>query len=281
MKHLKYLLAGALASLSVLPALARQVPADQPVRFVSFGDFGTGGTAQYLVAEAIEKKCKAAGCDFAVTLGDNIYNDGVKSVSDPQFLSKFEKPFARLPFNFYMSLGNHDYRGNVQAQVDYTRHSNKWKLPARYYVFDEGPVTFFALDTNKTDEAQLNFMKRQLAQSSAPWKIVFGHHPRVTNSFYKNTQSTALKQLIDQFCGKAQIYLSGHEHDKQHLKASCGTEYLIAGTGGGQRAVGRGPNTLYASNTFGFAWFEVTQKQLRFELLDIKGKVEYSYKISR
>ena len=118
-------------------------------------------------------------------------------------------------------------------------------------------------------------------QLTPPWKVVVGHHPRYTNGVYKNTQSPALKQLIDSFCGKAHLYLAGHEHDKQHLKPTCGTEYLIAGTGGGQRAVGGGPNTLYASNSFGFAWFEVSQKQLRFDLLDIKGKVEYSHKISR
>ncbi len=281
-------LTGLLTALTTLLAFGGQsAPAvqtldKQTVRFVSFGDFGTGASVQYQVADAIDKKCKASGCDFAITLGDNIYNNGVTAVSDPQFQSKFEKPYAKLNFPFYMTLGNHDYRGNVQAQVDYTRQSKKWKMPSRYYVFSEGPVTFFALDTNKPDSAQFNFMQRKLAESTTPWNIVFGHHPRVTNSFYKNTQSAELKKLIDLFCGKSKIYLAGHEHDKQHLKATaCGMDYLIAGTGGGQRPPGRGPNTLFAGNTFGFAWFEVSQNQLRFELLDAKGKMEHSHKIGR
>ncbi|PKL78219.1 MAG: hypothetical protein CVV27_03680 [Candidatus Melainabacteria bacterium HGW-Melainabacteria-1] len=285
-------LAGLLAWwLVALPTPPAEVPhtqiasaspeADKPVRFVAFGDFGTGASVQYQVAAAIKQKCEADGCDFAVTLGDNIYNDGVKSVTDPQFQSKFEKPFAQLPFRFYMSLGNHDYRGNVQAQVDYTQQSKKWTLPARYYVFDEGPVTFFALDTNLPEQKQIEFMQRNLAKAQTPWKIAFGHHPRFTNSAYKNTQSPALKKLLDLFCGQAQLYLAGHEHDKQHLKANCGIEHLIVGTGGGQRRVGTGPNTLYAGNSFGFAWIEASQQTLRFELLDTKGKVEYRYEIKR
>lgn len=258
-----------------------RVPRQQTVRFVAFGDFGTGADQQYKVAQAIEKKCAVAGCDFAITLGDNIYNDGVRDIHDPQFLSKFEKPYARLPFRFYMVLGNHDYRGNIQAEIDYTRLSKKWTLPARYYAFEEGPVSFFALDTNAPDAQQLSFMQSRLKQSSSPWKIPFGHHPRFTNSFYKNTQTPAQKQLIDSFCGQAQIYLSGHEHDKQHLKPVCGTEYLIMGTAAGNRPYGRDSNTLYANNTFGFAWFQVTEKSLYFQILDSNGKVEYQHLIKK
>lgn len=253
--------------------------ASETVRFVTFGDFGTGAQTQYAVANAIQKKCQTSGCDFALTLGDNIYNNGVKSVSDPQFQDKFEKPYAGLNFPFYMILGNHDYRGNVQAQLDYSQHSKKWTLPARYYSFDQGPATFLALDTNQANEQQLAELLKVSKQSTRPWKILFGHHPRYTNSGYKNTQSPALKKLIDGFCGQAQIYLSGHEHDKQHLKPVCGMEHLIVGTGAGQRQVGKGSNTLFAGNDFGFAWVSVSPQKLHFELINAKGQLEYQHDI--
>lgn len=270
-----------LAAMSLTPGLAQPASPPGTVRFITFGDFGTGAQAQYQVAAAIEKKCQALGCDFAVTLGDNIYNNGVSSVDDPQFESKFEKPYARLPFKFYMTLGNHDYRGNVQAQIDYTQKSSKWVMPARYYVFEEGPVTFFVLDTNQPDAKQLEFMKRRLAAATTPWKVVVGHHPRYTNGVYKNTQSPALKQLIDSFCGKAQLYLAGHEHDKQHLKPVCGMEYLIVGSGAGTRASRSGPNTLFAKGNLGFAWVQASPSQLRFSIYDIKGNTEHVYAIDK
>lgn len=273
-----YLYSGLLLLAATTPALT--VPPER-VRFVAVGDFGTGAQIQYQVAKAMAAKCKQSGCDFAVTLGDNIYNNGVDSVSDSQFQTKFEQPFAPLNFRFYMVLGNHDYRGNVAAQVAYSKKSRKWYMPATYYHFTAGPVAFFALDTNQPDAKQQQFMQSALKQSKSPWKIAFGHHPRTTNSFYRMTQSPDLRKLVDGFCGQAALYLSGHEHDKQHLKAVCGTEYVILGTGAGQRPFGRGTNTRYASNTFGFGWFDVTPTQLHFEILDVSGKVEHSYTLKR
>lgn len=270
------------AVLALFIPMYTQAQSPERVRFVAFGDMGTGADIQYRVAKAVAEKCQKSGCDFAVTVGDNIYNNGVTSVSDPQFQSKFEKPYANLPFRFYMTLGNHDYRGNVQAQVLYTQHSKKWYMPSRYYRFEAGPVSFFALDTNQPDAPQRSALQTWLKESKSPWKIAFGHHPRYTNSYYKNTQSPALKQLLDTLCDQGQLYLAGHEHDKQHLKARCGVEHLIVGTGGGNRPVlGKGPDTLFAAKTFGFAWVEATREYLRFEVLDTQGNVEYSYKINK
>ncbi len=253
--------------------------AENVIRFVAFGDFGTGAKIQYQVAQAIQKKCAAKGCDFAVTLGDNIYNDGVRSVSDPQFQTKFETPFANLPFRFHMVLGNHDIRGSIDAQINYTQHSKKWYLPARYYQFQAGPVAFVALDTNQPNTVQLKAHQQYLKNHPSPWAIAFGHHPRQTNSVYKNSQSPALKQMIDGLCGTVQFYLAGHEHDKQHIKPLCGMHQVIAGSGAGQRKVGRGPNTLFADNSFGFSWFEVSPSRLYFEFVNLKGETEYHYEV--
>jgi tartrate-resistant acid phosphatase type 5 len=248
---------------------------EQTLRFVAFGDMGTGSRSQYEVAKAVQQKCQKSGCDFVLTLGDNIYNNGVSSVSDSQFQSKFEKPYAALPYRFYMVLGNHDYRGNVEAQVAYTQKSKKWYLPKRYYDFQAGPVTFLALDTNQPNAEQTGYFQKRMQSVQTPWTIAFGHHPRYTNSFYHNSQSPALRSMLDNLCGHAQVYLSGHEHDKQHLKSRCGTEYLIVGTGAGLRPVGKGSDTHFARSSYGFAWFEVSPRKLYFEILDSKGQVEY------
>lgn len=270
-------LEGSVAQTTPPPRLPLPSPSAAPVRFPTFGDMGTGAQIQYKVSQAIERKCAAAGCDFAVTLGDNIYNNGVTGVNDAQFASKFEKPYANLPFRFYMVLGNHDYRGNVEAQVAYTQRSSKWYLPKRYYSFRSGPVSFLALDTNQPDAAQLAFVKDWLKTVDTPWRVAFGHHPRYTNSAYRNTQSPALKTLLDSLCGEVDLYLAGHEHDKQHLKPVCGMEHLIVGTGAGLRKVGTGPNTLFARSSYGFGWVEATSEQMRFELLNQEGQVEYRY----
>jgi tartrate-resistant acid phosphatase type 5 len=91
------------------------------VRFIAVGDTGTGKEGQYQVADAIEKVCAAQGCDFALGLGDNIYESGVDSVDDVQWLDKFEKPYENLDFPFYMTLGNHDNSYFAGGGLDNTK----------------------------------------------------------------------------------------------------------------------------------------------------------------
>lgn len=262
------------ASAPVKPVSAGQ----ETIRFIAVGDTGTGGPIQYSVAKAMEDKCKKSGCDFGIILGDNIYNSGVSSVDDPQFKTKFEDPYKNLDFRFYLTLGNHDYRGNVQAEIDYTKKSKKWYMPGRTYHFSRGPADFFSIDTDAPSEAQVNELTKEINNSKAKWKIVFGHHPRYTNGVYENATGELQRLLDKPLCGKADLYLCGHEHDKQHLKKACGVEYLIVGTGGGVRTKLRpAPNSLFAKATPGFSWFEIDQHRMHFEILDAKGNIEYQY----
>jgi tartrate-resistant acid phosphatase type 5 len=190
------------------------------VRFIAVGDTGTGEEGQYLVANAMEDICASRGCDFAIGLGDNIYESGVDSVDDAQFSNKFEKPYKDLDFPFYMTLGNHDnsYFGGEgtsnrkgEFQVDYhykeDRESDKWNMPARYYHFsaplsDSEPlIDFFSLDSNPitsipdpdTNYVQTSYKEKQAAwfqetiQSSlGQWKIAFAHHPYISNGLHGN-----------------------------------------------------------------------------------------------
>jgi len=201
--------------------LPTPIPApDASVSIIAIGDAGTGGEGQYKVSQAIEAVCAQKQCDFAIGLGDNIYDSGVDSVNDQQWLTKFEYPYANLSFPFYMALGNHDnstFGGEGlnnrkgEFQVDYSyqadRYSDKWTMPARYYRFDaplnaEAPlVNVFALDSNPLaalsdlnpnylqlpyKKQQAEWIQTQMASASAQWKIAFAHHPYVSNGKHGN-----------------------------------------------------------------------------------------------
>ena len=186
------------------------------VRFVAIGDTGEGNDSQHAVADAIEAKCAADGCDFAVMLGDNVYDAGVDSIVDDQWFSKFEEPYENLDFPFYAVLGNHDNGGLLSEifgttfdgsgaefdkgdiQVAYTQHSDKWTMPARVYDFVAGPAHFFALDTNDMmwapaideakdrSDAQRADLPPLMDNSESPWIIVLGHHPYISNGAHGN-----------------------------------------------------------------------------------------------
>ena len=126
------------------------------MKFIITSDTGSGEKEQYLVAESMLKLMKKEPINSILLLGDNIYEDGVSSIDDPQFKTKFEDPYKKINKTFHLCLGNHDYgnsyftvgKGRENYQVQYSQISPKWSMPAKYYSFKRGPCEFFFLDTN-------------------------------------------------------------------------------------------------------------------------------------
>ncbi|MFT7519036.1 MAG: tartrate-resistant acid phosphatase type 5, partial [Kiritimatiellia bacterium] len=113
-------------------------------RFVALGDGGEGNFEQAEVAKIMKQVCDRDGCDFALYLGDNFYDDGVDGIDDIQWYDKFEKPYSGLTFPFYAALGNHDnggfggagfefWKGDVQVEYAASGKSDKFRMPDRYY----------------------------------------------------------------------------------------------------------------------------------------------------
>jgi tartrate-resistant acid phosphatase type 5 len=303
------------------PASPSFLPTAAGVRFLAMGDTGTGGQGQYDVARAALEVCRVHGCDHAILLGDNIYENGVDSAHDPQFETKFEQPYAAFAMPFWMALGNHDnggllgtgdgsqqYRGDFQVAYHHRtdRTSDKWHMPARHYTFRTGDAQFWALDTNllmyggglpvpgdpvwmgmdPAGAAQLQWLQGSLAASDAPWKVVFAHHPYVSNGrhgdagMYEGVPGLGMfiKVVVELgVCGNADLYVTGHDHDLQWLAAQerCGhTEFVVSGAGAKTRPLGdpdRNPAHFQQGDTLGFAWFEVQSSTLRGRFHDTAG----------
>lgn len=262
-------------------------PTDGPAsRILAFGDFGTADAAQYRTARAMQKFCSENGCQTGVTLGDNFYPAGVKSVDDNQFKVSFEDPYGPLKIPFYVSLGNHDYgnggqRGNIQAQIDYTALSKWWKLPARYYKFQASDAEFFALDTNTLitgDKAQDEWFQKSFADSSATWKIVYGHHPIYSGGLHGDTDEL-IANLLPELCKSPgnTLYLAGHDHDRQVLKTSCGVPLVVSGAAAYSRPTKKTANTVFSSADTGFAYLVVQPEKVTVCLVDTQGKINFRY----
>lgn len=225
---------------------------------LAFGDSGTGSVDQMRVAEAMKKSCQTHSCKLALMLGDNFYEDGVTSTDDLQFIQKFEKPYGPLEIPFWAVLGNHDYRGNPRAQIDYTKKSQWWKMPSEYFDFMvtrqgiEDGVHFIGIDTNKFDKEQQRYLTETLQASKARWKVVFGHHPIYSYGAHGSTLPL-IKDLLPIICKNASIYIAGHDHDMQVLRPSCGVPLVVSGAAGKLRPVKVGKETLFATSQFGFS----------------------------
>lgn len=183
-------------------------PVPKRARFAVLGDAGKGNTAQRAVAVVMRDVCAQKGCDFVLMLGDNIYDAGVESVTDTQWQTKFEQPYADIDLPFYAALGNHDYGGTLLGadfgglgnefakgltEVEYTQHSTKWTMPDTHYTFTQGHVGFVVLDTNSilwsdnTHGDQANWIPTALMEvSGKDWVFFAGHHPYISNGTHGN-----------------------------------------------------------------------------------------------
>jgi 3',5'-cyclic AMP phosphodiesterase CpdA len=239
-------------------------PNDLLLRFVSVGDTGTGMKDQYAVAAAMAQYRQQNPFSCVILAGDNIYTNG----EFEKIQAVFERPYEPLlskGVKFYACLGNHDVRtDNGDLQIDYPGFNMK----GRYYTFRQGEVQFFALDTNlyyvrnagnnPAGDAQLAWLERELSQSDAPWKVVFGHHQIYSSGHYGVNQAFIEKfsPLFKQY--GVQLYINGHDHHYERSKAIDGTTYLICGGGGASlRPVEGADFTAYAESRLSFAAYEV------------------------
>lgn len=109
-------------------------------------DFRHGGNGaeickaagQQLVADTMDRFAERLKPEIILTLGDNFYLGGVKSLEDRQFNESFEQVYAGPSLRsvpWQVALGDHDQRGNVSALMMYAHRSSRWRLPAPYYRF--------------------------------------------------------------------------------------------------------------------------------------------------
>jgi len=279
-----------LARGTMLPAFLRAVPpqfslkpAGQPIRVLAFGDFGNGSKEQRETAAAMLKFHRQTPFDFAVTLGDNFYSYGMESPSDPRWKTWWDELYDPLGIQFYATLGNHDwgFADSPAAEILYAKQSPSWRLPAPYYTYTAGPVQFFALDTNEVSEAQLLWLKDELTKSQARWKLVYGHHPVYSAGVHADNPGL-IKRLLPVLRGRADVYLAGHDHDLQHLKAEEGVHFFVSGGGGaGIRPITAGPRTLFAKSAHGFSVVEADAQQLKIRFMDVNQAQLYAAKLTK
>jgi tartrate-resistant acid phosphatase type 5 len=242
-----------------------------PVGFIFFGDWGTGTEDQIQTAKGMKHFCKKQLCEFGLLLGDNFYPDGVRDVNDPQFKTRFEEIYSPLGIQFFVALGNHDYHGNPQAQIEYTKKQASWHMPSPYYTFTQKAVQFFVLDTEQFNEAQLEWLKKAISRSNAQWKIVLGHHPIYSYGQHGNTQELQRK-LLPELKGKVDYYLAGHDHDLQVI-AKDGISFVVSGAAAKLRKTKMGSGSLFAQSKLGFSHLRIEGEKADLTILDANGDV--------
>lgn len=224
------------------------------VRFVAFGDYGDNSAAEAAVADLVN----SLSPDFIITVGDNSYDATPIDDNIGQYYHSYIGDYNGLYLpgaatnRFFPALGNHDYSdgGGLAAYLAY------FTLPGagisgsytsgneRYYDFVRGPVHFFAINSNAAEpdgqtstSPQAQWLQAQLAASTAPWKIVYMHHPPYSSASTHGSQTVMQWPYED---WGATAVLAGHDHTYERLLRDDNDDgvdlvYFVSGLGGKSR----------------------------------------------
>jgi len=266
--------------------------------FYSLGDWGERSSIRKNIVHSLQLQDHKK--DWLILLGDNFYPMGVNTVQDPRWVD-FEKDFSMFS-KAYAVLGNHDYLSNNPfSQILYSSFSNLWSLPFYFYDVCKDNTHFFFLDTislapretlglchglktlnytqlQEMGNHQLQWLEKQLASSTAPWKIVCGHYPIYSNGQHGDCQE--IKDILLPLFVKYNLsmYLSGHDHSMQHIYQH-NIHFFVLGSGSMNSSPGfhRPQGLRYFNSDGGIGRFDIRENQLHITFLNEYGNSVYEY----
>ncbi|MCA9212572.1 MAG: metallophosphoesterase [Planctomycetales bacterium] len=237
--RVQHLRAGELVEEYSAPFKTRRAPGDPtPFTFAAYGDSSVPGKPLENF-RAVQRAINSSDAEFAVLLGDNIYDSGTHDEADARF-TREQNPEATdwiASHIDYFAIGNHELFGSGIASLD----SYSMPIPVAgvnahaeppedevgefFGSFDYGNVHFVTFDSNSAElrrgedrdarmERQADFLVANLEASDAKWKIVYMHHPMVGSAkltLYPDTNylEILMPRLID---AGVDVILNGDSH---------------------------------------------------------------------
>ncbi|CAA6659372.1 unnamed protein product [Spirodela intermedia] len=268
------------------------------------GDWGRRGLYNQSNV-AMGKAGERLGIDFVVSTGDNFYEDGLTGVDDPAFMESFTYLYTAAASRSPV-LGNHDYRGDVMAQLDSALRiiDTRWQC-MRSFILDtvllRGHDPFVVHYWENPEDHQYdwrevapreayvgNLLKEldmALAASAARWKLVVGHHTIRSVSDHGDTEELVELLLPILQRRNVDLYINGHDHCLEHI-GSRHSQLQFLTSGGGSKAW-RGvfaPNTdevRFFYDGQGFMSMQVTPSHLEVVFYDVHGRAIYTWGTSK
>lgn len=306
MKNLRRFLVGVIVALIAMSGFAQTATEwkalEGDIVLYMANDLGRNGYYdQKTIADLMGRMAEEVGPECVIAAGDVHHFEGVRSINDPLWMTNYELIYSHpeLMIDWFPILGNHEYRGNTQAVLDYTNVSRRWSMPRRYYtkVFNEDGTTvrIVFLDTTplidkyrtesdkypdacKQDmQAQLDWLDTTLKNAKEDWVIVAGHHPIYAETPKDGSERADMQKRVDTILRKynnVTIYACGHIHNFQHIRiAGSAIDYVVNSSASLSRKVKPIESTVFCSPEPGFSIFSIDKNVLRMHLIDKNGNV--------
>lgn len=271
------------------------------------GDWGSPENIpqEIILASTMNKVADQFNTSFVIAVGDNFYDDGVNSVDDPKWTSLwtdiYTSTLGQLPWLTLM--GNHDWKGNPDAQIEYSKIHPRWQMPDYFYEkvisVGEATVAFIFVDTNlfqygydhkyyakkfadrgwskqnKTIERQLSWIESKLVlHQDKDYIFVVGHHN--LNVCDIADGMLPLDDLLMKY--KPTAYIFGHKHTLRHSERGS-TMFILSGAAGlGDEECDetQGPGWAMNPKGLGFVHARITPAAFMIDYTSIAGNILYS-----
>ena len=245
------------------------------------GDAGEVNPTQTIVVKALAN----SDCSLVWHLGD-ITQLGVQSIDDPELQESFLRPFqpfldTEIPI--YLTLGNHDYKGDPSIYLEVAKNYPSIFHPSNFYTKRFGELCFFALDTTIFDKLyyfykrgdQIRWLKKEVERlkDQCNFSIAVAHHPLFSSGDRDRANPQLAIFLENYVFGTFDIYITGHNHvladEGDHKK----TRQLISATGA---LPGGSPSNTklgkFNVETPGFLKLTVVESEASYEFIDAESK---------
>ena len=217
-----------------------------PFTFLVFGDSGAATAGQSAVTLRMVNETP----DLVLQVGDIAYEEGTYDQFKANFFDYYFTLLRRTPF--FMVPGNHEYYTNNAAPfLSLTSNPAETVPPIdrnKYFSFDWGDAHFIGLDSNlmgdnTSQKRMLQWLDADLAQTQAPWKIVYFHHlPFPISQHVGDPLCQAMHDFAMPILEQhgVQLVFDGHEHSYMRTKpmrggapVTSGPAVVVVTTGGG------------------------------------------------
>ena len=273
----------------------------QDINIFWASDLDRGGCFdQQVIANLMGEMAGKIKPECIISTGDTHHGNGVKSTTDDDWQEHLTEMYNHrnlAKLDWWAVTGNHEYRGNSQALIDYSKVNPHWRMPAKYYtmVFKKGGATirFVMLDTtplieryregnkypdakHQDKEAQLEWLDKVLSEATEDWVIVAGHHPVYADTKKPKIERDDMKEAINSTLRKHKVamYICGHIHSFQHIRRKgYDIDYLVNSSASWARDVKKTKDMQYCSNEAGFSVITASKKRLSVHMIDKNGNI--------
>lgn len=190
-----------------------------PTEFVYFGDAQNDVLSHW--SRVIRMAYQTApNASFAIHAGDLIN----RAHRDLEWAEWYKAGgFIHSQWTAIPVAGNHEYGGGI-GEDNSTGLAIQWRpqftlpleedlpeaLHETVYTIDYQDVRVIALNSNRLQSEQTDYLEKQLANCTAKWKIVTCHHSIFSPRRSFTTALTKWKPLLDKY--NVDLVLNGHDH---------------------------------------------------------------------